>query len=306
MVQFTGNSLSETYRPNAGAVCDGYLKWQARQSDFHQRKALPMIRYLFVLLLLSTFSGITWASNNFLLPGDAFFHATLTKERVEKLLQQQPPFVLEYSLQDAFVGAFCGYAGYRQAEVEAFSPQFVRNLKWTYDHIREHNRRELREVHGPEGTTYEEINGLHLFLMRKDFAIEKYHPRLGLRYNENWVDEAEKFVKYPRLCCFVQTAEAIETSWRDSRLVPGLEVTLPQATIQEGKAVEVPVKIKGEVQAILFRSGPVQPYFDVEDSREIYVVTEEETIVYVSHEGRWAKYETYQNGKLVAEHLLPD
>ncbi|PQO45303.1 hypothetical protein [Blastopirellula marina] len=265
-----------------------------------------MIRPLFALLLLSTFTGTTWANNNLFLPGDAFFHATLTQESVEKLVQQQPLFVLENSLQDAFPGTFCGNAGYRRAEVEAFSPQFVKNLKWTYDLIRKSDRRELREIPGPEGTTYQEINGLLLFLMRKDFDIEKYRQRLGLRYNENWVSEAEKYDKFLQLCCFVQIPEAIEASWRDSRLVPGLEVTLPQATIQEGRAVEVPVKIKGEVQAILVRSGPVQPYFDVEDSREIYVVTEKETTIYLSHEGRWAKYDTYQDGKLVTEHPWPD
>lgn len=244
------------------------------------------MRLAYGLLALLWMTPPAMATNSYFLPGDAFFHVTLTAETLKNLEEQSAPYVVDYSLQDTSPFVFCGYAGYRCAEVDGLNKAFVANLKLAYDRMREFNFREVQEVPGEDGVVLKEINGLHLFLVRDDFEIEGPRFHLGLRYNEDWVKETQKFSEFYHLGCFVQTAEAIEASWRDSTVVPGLEVKLPDVVPQHGQAIEEPIKIQGKIKAVITRDGSMEPFFK-RDNVDMYVVTEKGIAIYYSEDGKW-------------------
>ncbi|RCS52764.1 hypothetical protein DTL42_07970 [Bremerella cremea] len=250
-----------------------------------------MTRLLLTLAILCCAARSGYGSNNYFLPGDAFFHATLTQESIEALAKQKVPRVIGYSFQDTFEGAFCGYAGYSRARVPAMNDKFVANLKWTYDHIRETDGRELRESRTADGIELCETNGLHMFLVRDDFDLSDSGLRLGLKYNENWIAETKKFVDHARLCCFVDTAQAVEACWVDGPRYPGLEVKLPAVELESGQPIDEPVEIEGNVKAIVMPAGPLKPYFQREEDRYIYVVTEKEVVTYYAEGGRWKVFD---------------
>ncbi len=250
-----------------------------------------MTRLLFALAVLFCAARGSYGSNNYFLPGDAFFHATLTQESVEALTKQKMPRVVDYSFQDTFEGAFCGYAGYSRARVPAMNDKFVANLKWTYDHIRETDGRELRESRTSDGIELYETNGLHMFLVRDDFDLSDSRLQLGLKYNENWIAETKKFVGHARLCCFVDTAEAVEACWVNGPRFPGLEVKLPAAKPETGQPIDEPIEIQGKVKAIVMQAGPLKPYFQRDEDCFIYVVSEKEVVKYYAEEYQWKAYD---------------
>lgn len=250
-----------------------------------------MTRFLFAIAVLLFAAPSSYGSNNYFLPGDAFFHATLTQKNLDSLTKQKMPRVVDYSFQDTFEGAFCGYAGYSRARVPAMDDKFVANLKWTYDHIREMNGRELRESRTANGVELYETNGLHMFLVREDFDLSDSRLQLGLKYNENWIEETTKFVDHARLCCFVDTAEAIEACWVDGPRYPGLEVKLPADKPEAGHPIDNPVEIQGKVKAIIMPAGPLKPYFQRDEDCFIYVVTEKEVVKYWVDGHKWKEFD---------------
>lgn len=233
------------------------------------------------------------ANNNYFLPGDAFFHAVLTEEWVKHALASDEMPLFDYSIQGGYSPAFGGYAGYGRATIENMDRAFLEHLAHAYRDVRTFNNRELRETITKDGDrVLEETNGVHVFFYRDDFDIQRFD--IGLRYNEHWMAEAVKF-GHPRngvrLCCFVPEREAVIASWRDSDLVPALNVRLPQAQINKGKSVTEPIVIHGKVKAIVLPHWSLKGYFDREDTLPLYVVNSESVQEFTAESGKWIRLE---------------
>ncbi|MCC9609017.1 hypothetical protein LOC68_07350 [Blastopirellula sp. JC732] len=254
-------------------------------------RILQLLTPLALLLFAASYSR---ASNNYFMPGDAFFHVTVTEELLDSLEKRQPPYVWDYSLRDTFEMAFCGYAGYEKATVEIADKQFLANLRKVYDDVRRYNAKEIREIRRDDGTRVtEETNGLHLFFYRDDFDLDDY--RIALRYNENWRSECFKFTSHARLCCFIDAAAAVEDDWRDGESVPGLNVQFPQGEIQLGQAVTKPIVIPGKAKAIVLRGSELLNYYQRKKGSHIYILDSEGATTRIAYDQRWLTEEEWNS-----------
>lgn len=212
-------------------------------------------------LFAAVLTNMSWANNNWFLPGDAFFSTEITKEDLEKLDDKNPVFA--YSSLGDYEGRFSGNAGFSNLQIADCDEQFLSNLKLAYSVVRTSAFRELTEVIEPDGTvTLVERNGAKVLFYSKEFEFPKYV--LGLRYNEKWAKEVVSF-GFDReqidICCFINTREAIMKSWRDSEAVPELPVKLPTGENRTKAGVDKPVLVSGPIKAIVLVDGePLKDY----------------------------------------------
>jgi hypothetical protein len=209
-------------------------------------------------------SGPAFGNNNLFLPGDAFFPTRLTEEDVNRLKADSkdgPEF--KYSSLGGYESAFCGYAGYGRARFARVDQAFIDNLKRAYQHVRKnYEGKRLREVDDNGKKSLEETNGVGVLFYPPKFEFPKY--KLGLQYNENWVEEVEKFGHSPpqmRLCCLVNKADAVMESWRDSTIVGELKAELPDVQLKPVPETKEPIVVRGQVQAFVVDSRPLAKYF---------------------------------------------
>ena len=244
-----------------------------------------MMRVIATLLgsiILATLVESTFANNNLFLPGDAFFPAELTLDDVTKLNAAPTEFQFEYSAFGGYPGAFCGYAGYRYGKVESVNESFAANLKKAYETVRETEPRKLRddEVYGDDEDAPPTIVKIEANPVRVLFYDEKFdlkNLKIGLRYNETWVEDALLFGhrrNHIRLCCIVGHESAVMTSWRDSTLVSPIGSTLPKIVDGEYPDSESAATITGKTKAVVFGSTPISDYFSPDDGAWYMVVNE--------------------------------
>ena len=122
--------------------------------------------------------------------------------------------------------------------------------------------RQLLETEEDGKKTIEETNGIGVLFYPPEFEFPKY--KLGLQYNENWVDEVERFghrQHQMRLCCLVDTADAVMESWRDSTVVAALKADLPDVELKPVPETEAPVIVRSRVKAFVVDSRPLVRYF---------------------------------------------
>jgi hypothetical protein len=223
------------------------------------------VSIVFASLFVScTLCELGLANNNLFLPGDAFFPTRLTEEDLGKLKADKDGPIFEYSSLGGYQAAFCGYAGYERARFAKVDQEFIDNLKRAYRHVRKnYEQKKLLETDANGKKTVEETNGVGVLFYPPDFEFPKY--KLGLQYNENWVDEVERFghrQDQTRLCCLVDTGDAVMQSWRDSTVVAALEAELPDVKLKPVPATTEPVIVHGPVKAFVVDSRPLVRYFD--------------------------------------------
>lgn len=255
---------------------------------------LAIVRVLPLILIC----GTACANNNGFLPGDAFFPTELTSEDVGRLdAKNANSLIFDYSPLGGYEMAFCGYAGYFRARLPNLGEPFVRNLRKAYDHVREnYEERKLIETRTNGKTTLRETNGVRVLFYPEEFEFPK--RKLGLQYNEGWVEEVMKF-GHPRgmmrLCCLVHDADAIMESWRDAKDVPGLQAELPQLELKPVPETLEPITILRPVKAYVLDSRPLIRYFNPpeDDVEHIGVVCVSSTgIEEVSYkDGEWKRDE---------------
>lgn len=246
-----------------------------------------------ILIVGSSLSAVDLAiaNNNLFLPGDAFFPTTLTRadiEQLQSLPSEERTFT--YSSLGGYEGAFCGYAGYNRAKIIAADDAFVENLHTVYNKIREWEPRELYEITRKGKTDLIETNGIRVLFYRNDFEYPRWE--LGLRYNENWVEEAVKFghkAEHIRLCCLVQDPDAVAFSWRDATRIAGLDVQVPDIQLKPVPAEETPIIIRGDVKAIVIGSHDLKDFFRYSDDDylDIYFVDSIGVKELRHEDGRW-------------------
>lgn len=230
--------------------------------------------YLFLATAFLVLVSEAVANNNFFLPGDAFFPTQLTAEDLRVLQTGEAAGkIFHYSSFGGYEGAFCGYAGYSRAQIAAVDRSFITNLVTVYGQVRQYERKELVEVVEKGKTKQVETNGIRVLFYPQDFDITKF--KLGLQYNEKWVDETMKFGherQQIRLCELIDDKEAVIASWRDASLVGSFEIVLPKVKLEGGTPVEAPFSIKGPVKAIVLQQHTLKEYFHAKTSPTMYVV----------------------------------
>lgn len=192
------------------------------------------------------------ANDNFFLPGDAFFPTVLTQASLASLSTSDPKDrTFDYS-DFQLGGSFCGYAGYCRARFDCVDDAFIGNLRKTYREIRKRRPRELREEVQREETRLVETNGVRVLFYRADFPYPG--GKLGLRYNEKWVDEVVRFGHdrdRVHLNCLVADPTAVEICWRDASRYAGLAVNLPKVALKPTPRIDTPVVVTDAVKAIV-------------------------------------------------------
>jgi hypothetical protein len=235
------------------------------------------------------------ANNNLFLPGDAFFPTVLTKADVEALQEAKTgERTFRYSSFGGYEGAFCGYAGYANAIIPSVDDRFAKNLELVYQRIRRYQRRELAEWVEDGKTELVETNGMRVLFYPPGFQFPRH--ALGLRYNENWVEECLKFGherEHLRLCCLISDPEAVARSWRDADIVPALSVELPETSLAPVPVTETPVLVKGPVRAIALGAHSLQKLLqpDYDDYLTIYVVDSNGVAALEHGDGKWQRSE---------------
>jgi len=233
-------------------------------------------RYALWFAVCIFLSSTAFGNNNLFLPGDAYFPTVLTEDKLAKLqTDRESPPIFEYSSFGGYEGAFCGYAGYQRATIPGLDEAFITNLKIAYSRIRDYEHKQLVEIERDGKRVLEETNGMRVLFYAKDFEFPKY--RIGLRYNEDWVEEVVKFGHAPRhirLCCLIDDADAVMESWRDAKSVACLKVTLPEVELKPVPKTTEPVSVRSSVKAIVLDSRPLIEYFrpSEDEMPTVYIV----------------------------------
>ncbi len=240
---------------------------------------------LFLLVILLCGARVSQANNNLFLPGDAFFPVTLTQADLASLQSaSKNKRLFRYSALGGYEMAFCGDAGYRFAMIDAMDDRFVENLRAAYDEIRKRQPRKLVEEKSDGKTRLIETNGIRVLFYRQDFPINE--GMLGLRYNENWVEEAIRFGhqrQHLRLCCLVRDEMAVMASWRDATLHAGLEAVRPP----KGASPRTPIRLTGGIKAIVIGNRRLEEVFRPKGFVDLYVVTADGSQHLERNEGKW-------------------
>lgn len=186
--------------------------------------------------------------------------------------------------------AFCGNAGFGRVNIDAVDDRFVKNLRDVYDTVRKTQPRRLVEQKNDEQVTLIETNGIRVLFYRGDFPFPG--GKLGLRYNENWVEEAIRFGhrrEHLRLCCLVRSEQAITLSWRDAKLYPGLDYVSPPNANSPVRSSQTPVTLVGDVKAIVIGTRKLEDYLlDSKDkSLELHVIDSSGVKQLRRRDGKW-------------------
>ena len=260
-----------------------------------------MIRRIFVQAVLTIMMcmNAVQANNNLFRPGDAFFPTRLTEDDFDRSpaeMKEGPEFV--HSALGGYEGAFCGYAGYNRARFKGVDERFMANLKRAYRHVRaNYESKELSEEERGGKRLLVETNGVGVLFYPPEFDFPMY--RIGLQYNENWTAEVAKFAhgrRNMRLCCLVNTADAVMECWRDAELVAGLKAELPQVELKPVPPTEEPVIVHGAVKAFVVDSRPLSMYFDPPPDAD-------EDISLLSVDSNGITELTYKDGEWVANKI---
>lgn len=237
------------------------------------------------------------ANNNLFLPGDAFFPTLLTKDEIAKMRKTNSGArTFEYIATDQEGEAMCGYAGYANAIIPSVDDPFAENLDRVYSKLVSIRGRNLIERTENGKTTITENGGIRVLFYPSGFDFQV--NRIGLKYNENWVEESKKFghekedISYSSL---INKAEAVAISWRDSLDVTGLQAILPEVDLEPTPRLEAPIVVSEPVRAYVLGFGSLDKFFapGEDDFLTLYIVDSKGVEEWNHQFGEWKK-QTFQ------------
>ncbi|QDV19313.1 hypothetical protein Pan153_39780 [Gimesia panareensis] len=261
---------------------------------------LPLIGLAVSLSLLTPVSPAR-ATNDYFLPGDAFFPSRLILKNLKEQEQGAEPvyyynYVCEY--------AFCGYAGYSQLKLHKQNSELAKNIRKAYSLIRERQPIRLQRKNNVKFTrpedlrnldNYYETNGLSIFFYNADHVWQNW--KIAIKYNENWREEMKKFVNTGSYCAFVKTPDALKQSLEQGMNVPPLNVQLPEADIKTGKRIDTPLIPKGPLKALILFDDNYKQYYDMKGGKVLLEVTNKGITAYIIHRRQWKKYNDVYGNK---------
>ncbi len=197
---------------------------------------------------------------------------------------------VSYAAIDKNGGALCGWAGFENANINSVDDKFAANLRKAYDRLRERQPRLLREMKVDMKIELVETNRMRVLFYPIAFDFQKYD--LGVTYNEDWIDEIQRFghrredIKYSSL---VNKSEAVAHSWRDCKQVPPLPSKIPKIVV--GEEMQEPVEINCELQAIILVNGTLDDFFESDGDKYLwlFVVTSNGIEEWNYHEWKWQR-----------------
>ncbi len=254
------------------------------------------MKYIIAIITALSVPSTVRATDRGFLPGDAFFHSVLTRERCESLQRDEPP-VLPYVRPKEEQPALCGYAGYWNMQFAPGSQPLISNLCDLYSDLRRDTPRELVEFEAADGSTvHHETNGFHLFVYNDDFDLKRHH--VALRYNESWVTDESLFGPRPaftRLELFVEDRIAFSDDWRDAASVPRLRAECPPIPDQEARMklglgnrrIESPIVVDDRIQVVVTESSDFRRYVRRRNDATLYAVTADGIKVHRIKNRKW-------------------
>lgn len=248
----------------------------ARNPGEDLSKRLPQV---LLALTACIAPGSAGAVNVLYLPGDAYFPTSLTQEKVEQLRKQRPDErAFDYSSMGGYRFAFCGYAGYGKAVFQGLDGEFFDKLMAVYDDLRNRTPRDLREIKEEDGSVrLIELNSVGVLFYPASCPRSAV---LGLRYNENWVEELENLGharERQRLCCLINDPKAVMLSWRDAKAFPSFQIDQTSLPAQGHPEEQTPLRIRGAIRAVVLGFSTPLELFDVGDDEwcEVHTISAE-------------------------------
>lgn len=241
------------------------------------------------------------AENVAFLPGDAFFHGTISQEILQKADQSK---VVTINYVPHAPGSFSGNVGYLKLNLEIDDEAILKSLNSAYELVRLTNGRVQRIVTSAiyeedvitilnEKVVEEEANPIRVFIYNRDTDIEKIH--LCVKYNENWKQEIDAFGnrgnRPPAVDEFIKSYECLAESWSRAVEVPSLKATIPKTEIPKHQFVEEPIVCKAsECLLIILPHGfseSDEELFKVNDGESIYTISQHGLKNYMAIDGHW-------------------
>jgi len=250
---------------------------------------------LAVSLSLLTLASPADATNDYFLPGDAFFPSKLILKNLKEQ-EQDPEPVFNYNYICEY--AFCGYAGYSQLKLDKQNSELAQNIRKAYSYIRQRQPIRLipkkivknpgKKQDVPNLENFNEINSPSIFFYNADHDWQRW--KIAIKYNENWREEMKKFINAGSYCAFVKTPAALKESQEEGKDVPPLNIQLPEADIKTGKPVDFPLTPKGPLKALILYDDNYKHYYDMKNGKRLLEVTSQGITEYVIHRNTWKKY----------------
>ena len=238
------------------------------------------------------------AENVCFLPGDAFFHGTLSQKSLSTA-NETGSLSLEY--QVVTPGNFSGWAGYKRVDIARVTNGLLRNASTAHSLLRlTHPRvdqvdieaayeRDSIVIHGEKVSR--EVNPFGVFVYPRNTSVGKV--RLAVKYNESWKEEFLKFTDREsvpsQLDEFVKSYECVSESWNRASSVPGLKVQLPDEAPTVSKAIMSPMECdSSEVMLIVTSLDTYGDLFNPRNGKTIYIVDNDKVECFIGKDGQWS------------------
>lgn len=172
---------------------------------------------LTTLLAALLFVSSSAATNNYFLPGDAFFSVALSRETMKKWeASNEDSFKFFYS---RFDGSFfaCGNTGYVTLMMDGIDAEMRRSLMVAYKNYVGGVAPLFSEDEDRDGKPrLTQVNSVVALVYHKSYDLEK---GLGLKFNEAWTSQGGG-----HYTGFLTSAGAVVADWRNAANVPPLAV----------------------------------------------------------------------------------
>ena len=186
----------------------GYLAPHPKRSAKKMKTPAILLATLFWCLIPSA-----KAHNNYFLPGDAFFSASITRDVIREWMRNDgSEFEFHYSRFDGQFMA-CGNIGYTKLKIAGIDDRFRAALSEAYWRYTD-NERPLFRLENDDPKELSQVNGIVALIYNSDFS-----GPLGLKLNEDW--QTQGAGRYGGL---FKTAEPVVADWKLGPKFPPLKI----------------------------------------------------------------------------------
>lgn len=222
-----------------------------------------------MLVSLVFTSGHARAHNNQFLQGDAYFSAELNQQTIVTAKQKDGVKFAYRGYRSVMM--FCGYMGYQNLSITDKEGKYHEVLRQAYATIRKAYPAEPLEE-GFDGERVEP-NPIKVYFYNKTY--DENELGVGLRYNENWVQDQGGDGKHARYDSAVNARWSVVQDWKLGDKVPALGVKGydRKKVMKANMGVAEPVRIaSSDLKAVLIPDAMVTEVFERIQGVEFYVL----------------------------------